>query len=125
MTVTIPADLVRTADDRARALERSRSWVVADALRRGLAAGPGEPDAAAGRRKTAGDADDWAARLGPSRVGQLDADLRLSPEVRVREAERTARVTELRARRRAGARVLSFDRYEDYLEWQRQDDLAG
>ena len=58
-------------------------------------------------------------------MGQLDADLRLSPEVRVREAERTARVTELRARRRAGARVLSFDRYEDYLEWQRQDDLAG
>lgn len=116
ITISIPLDLVRAADARASALQRSRSWVVTDALRRGLAAGLHAP---------AGDRDDWTARLGPSRLGQLQADLGLSAEERVREAERTTRVTELRAPRRAAARVLSFDRYEDYLEWQRQDDLAG
>jgi len=55
----------------------------------------------------------------------LEADLDLSPEERVKEAERTSRVSELRTPKPAVARVLAFDRYEDYLEWRRREDLAG
>jgi hypothetical protein len=54
----------------------------------------------------------------------LEADLALTPEERVREAERTAREGAL-ARERGGARrLLQFDRYDDYLQWKRREDLA-
>ncbi len=85
ITVTIPAAVLKEADRRARALDRSRSWVVAEALRRFVAAeqGPSSP---------------FAPGLGVQRLAQLRADHLLSPEQRVLEAELTfqqsARVAE-------------------------------
>jgi hypothetical protein len=68
----------------------------------------------------------YAAGLGASRLAQLVADLALTPEQRVLEAERTARAAEER-RRAAGRQVWirSFDRYEDYLDWKRRGDLES
>ena len=119
ITITLARDLLAAADRRAKELQRSRSWVVAEALRRYLArpsavreqvAGPHEPSP--------------AGALGNYRRAQLEADLALTPEQRVREAERTARVPELAGRKRPGHRVLIFDRYEDYLEWKRWEGVA-
>ena len=124
VTVTIPGDLVRAADEQARTLDRSRSWVIADALRHQLAHEPARTGAPATTRGTAGPAAGAPRGLGPFRHAQLQADLRLSPEERVKEAERTARVSGLRARRPSRGRVLTFDRYEDYLDWQRREDLT-
>lgn len=65
-----------------------------------------------------------AAGLGRSRRAQLVADLRLTPEQRVRAAERTARAAP-RPRRAAVRRVIVFDRYEDYLNWKRVEGALG
>lgn len=63
--------------------------------------------------------------VGAYRRGQLEADLGLTPEGRVREAEETARLGELAGRGR-GARqyALTFDRYEGYLEWKWSGELT-
>jgi ribbon-helix-helix CopG family protein len=123
ITVTLPRDLVAAADRRAQQLDRSRSWVVAEALRvaadravdPGLRAQVKEPPTV-----------HYRAGLGDYRFAQLQADLALSPEQRVREAERTARVSGAigHARGRPAQRVLFFDRYEDYLDWKRVPEVA-
>jgi hypothetical protein len=48
----------------------------------------------------------------------LEADLALSPERRVLEAELTARLSSLRRGPAPRSFVLAFDRYEDYLDWK-------
>ncbi len=112
ISITIPEELIVEADRKAAQLDRSRSWILVDALRQYLAPrleGVREP------------AVDYLAGLGPSRSAQLEADLRLTPEERVCEAERTLLVDEARGRPPARDRLLTFDRYEDYLEWQRRE----
>ncbi len=118
--MTIPADLVRQADQLARQWDRSRSWVIAEAIRRldqqqqpaplpGMVA---ERGIAAPPRSTL-PAD--GGRLDPSRRRMLADDLRLSPEARVLAAERTAREVPARS---YGRLFVSFDRPEDYLQWK-------
>jgi hypothetical protein len=62
--------------------------------------------------------------IGGLRRAQLAADLRLTPEGRVRAAEETARLAGGRGRLRA-ERVIGFDRYEDYLAWKRLEEIGG
>jgi hypothetical protein len=135
ITITIPEDLVRAADERSSTLERSRSWIVVDALRRYLVrpttggngqgdAEPGGDGLAVNEGRGAGLGDVRAAGLGPYRLAQLEADLRLSAEQRVKESEQAARVTELRTMPLRSERILTFDRYEDFLEWERWEELA-
>ena len=102
--MTIPADLVRQADQLARHWDRSRSWVIAEAVRR-----LGEQ-----QKGTALPGTD-AGRLDPYRRRLLADDVRLSPEARVLAAERTAREVPARS---FGRLFISFDRPEDYLEWK-------
>lgn len=99
--MTIPADLLRRADRLAKAWERSRSWVLAEGVKR-----LSEPPP----RSTSN------PRLDDSRRRQLHADLKLTIEQRVIAAERTAREAPTRS---FGRLFISFDRPEDYLEWKR------
>jgi hypothetical protein len=101
IAITMPPETLAAADRLAHDADRSRSWVIAEAVRRFAAAG-----------------------LGPSRTGQLSRDLRLTPEARVRAAEETTRVAELRQGRRRD-RMLAFDRYEDFLDWKRSEDARA
>ena len=103
IAITLPADALAAADRVAREQQRSRSWVIAEAVRRYVRSLP------------------TGSRLGESRLAQLMADLRLTPEERVRAAEDTARVSFL-LRPSSGKRVIGFDRYEDYLDWKRRED---
>ena len=128
ISITIPGTILQAADRRASEVDRSRSWVVVEALRTYLA-GTGEHD---DRRLTSPSVTESSVPfetasvpgLGASRQAQLQADLRLTPTERVLGAERTARLDEVRGRVVAADRILSFDRYEDYLDWRRRDDLV-
>ncbi len=114
ISITLPQEVLAAADREAKRLDRSRSWVVAEAVRR-YVAGPrqvGEPATV----------PYGAAGLGPYRAAQLAADLALTPEQRVREAERTRREAELaRGAAPQGSQVRVFERYEDYLSWQQYE----
>ena len=102
--MTIPADVLRRADRIARALDRSRSWVLAEAVRR---LEPGNAQATPSAR-----ADQ---RLDPFRAQQLASDLKLSVEDRVLAAERTAREVTVRS---FGRLFITFDRPEDWFHWK-------
>lgn len=118
VTITIPEELLAAADRRARELDRSRSWVIADTLQRGLSPRPQSEDRpAVVREPVVG----YQAGLGQQRLAQLEADLRLTPTERVRVAESTAKIGRLITRPGPSKRVLIFDRYEDYLEWDRRE----
>jgi hypothetical protein len=114
VTITLPRDVLAAADARAKRLDRSRSWVVAEVLRRSLnqslVSEPVVPYEA-------------SRRLDAYRRTQLESDLALSPKQRVLEAERTAREARLlRGLTPGAASVHFFDRYEDYLAWKLHED---
>lgn len=111
IAITLPEDDLRAADRLAKQQDRPRSWIIAEAVRQYAA------NAAQSQRRDPTPVT--AQGLGESRRAQLIADLRLTPEERVRAAEETARVSWL-LRPPLGKRVLSFERYEDYLEWKRR-----
>jgi hypothetical protein len=130
ISVTIPKHILEAADSRARDLDRSRSWLVAEALRRLLglqqasAAAdryvPRVRDVAPGSRPAQG-----MGALGEYRQRQLDADLAMSPDERVAAAENTALVARLRRTSWQRDRVLTFDRYDDYLDWKSWEESPG
>jgi hypothetical protein len=79
IAITLPPDDLAAADRLAKAQDRSRSWIIAEAIRRYAAVSGPESFRAAG--------------LGPYRLDQLVRDLALTPERRVRVAEDTQRVS--------------------------------
>ncbi len=111
IAITLPARDLAEADRLALRYDRSRSWIVAESIRRYAA-----EEAATGvwPKKTG---------LGDSRRAQLASDLALTPEQRVRAAEETVRLTELRTKSRTH-QLAAFDRYEDFLDWKRNRVLA-
>ncbi len=124
ITITIPEDLVVAADEKAQSLDRSRSWVLVEALRRYLR-GPAqvhEPVAhpyAAPPATQPGAPVDAAAEVAASRRRHLRAEYRLPPLERLRRAEDIARLGEPSNKARASVQVVGFDNYEDYYEWKK------
>jgi hypothetical protein len=117
ISITLPRDVLTAADRRARALDRSRSWLIVEAIRAYLAGSASQV-----REPAATPYGVTAPGLGPLRLAQLESDLRLTPERRIRAAEETARLGErVRGTRGRPHRVLSFDRYEDYVDWKRKE----
>jgi hypothetical protein len=114
ISITLPRDVLAAADRRARSLDRSRSWLVVEAVRAYLATSAGsrvrEPDAPAYAVQEVADA----------RRRHLAADLKRSPAERLRRAEELARLAR-QVRPRSGRReqVIGFDSYEDFYEWKR------
>jgi hypothetical protein len=124
ITITIPESLVREVDRLARQLDRSRSWVVSDAVRRHVAAAAQAASGERSVREPESRPYGVVSGLGPSRQTQLEADLALTLEERVKAAEQTARVPDLvRPAPSRRDRILFFDSYEDYLDWKRREDL--
>lgn len=97
IAITLPQADLAAADKLAKAQDRSRSWIIAEAVRRYAA------------EQTATEAT--STGLDPSRAEQLRRDLALSPEERVRVAEETARMAAL------GGEPLQFENYDAYLAW--------
>jgi hypothetical protein len=130
IAITLPVRDLAAADRLARSQDRSRSWIVAEAVRRYAAMMDELPGAAPGTPPAHGEGPASAtggsvhAALGASRLAQLKRDLSLTPEARVRAAEETLRLTMQREESRAH-RLVAFDRYEDFLDWKRSRDLRG
>lgn len=126
ISLTIPAGVVRELDRTAKALHRSRSWVVVEAVKQYLArtAGPARTVAAPAPSQIAeSESSSYTAGLGEYRLHQLEADLRLSPTERVRAAQNMLKLSRPR-RPSTPHRVVQFDRYEDYINWQRAEHLV-
>lgn len=109
VTITIPRELVAAADRLARRQDRSRSWVISDALRRSTT-----PEETA--RPTEPSAD--SAAFADARHRRLLADLALSPTDRLVASQDLADLASLarpRARRR---QILAFDSLGDFAAWK-------
>ena len=121
ISITIPKSLLEAADRKAKELDRSRSWVISDALRNTLAEPPAESVAGKPVDRAREPVRVYPPRsiegLGPYRLNQLQADLDLTPTERVREAEKAGRIGSLREGKSHGNRIITFDRFEDYLDW--------
>ena len=121
ISITIPKSLLEAADRKAKELDRSRSWVISDALRNTLVAASAQSVAGKPVDQVHEPVRVYSPRsiegLGPYRLNQLQADLDLTPTERVREAEKTGRVGSLREGKSYGNRIITFDRFEDYLDW--------
>jgi hypothetical protein len=116
ISITLPRDLLVAADRRAAELERSRSWVLAEAVRSYL----GEREAVGGRRVSEAAAPVYAAReVAEARRRHLVADLALPPAERLRRAEELVRLSRQVHGRRRRQQVIGFDSYEDFYEWKK------
>lgn len=114
ISITLPKDVLEAADKRARALDRSRSWVIVEAIRAYVAA-------PAGSRVRETDAPAYAVEeVADARRRHLLADLKRSPAERLRRVEDLVRVArQVRPKRARREQVIGFDSYEDFYEWKR------
>ncbi len=117
ISITLPRDLVAAADREARRLERSRSWVVVEALRRYVGG-------SAARRATVRVSEPApppyaAPEVAQARRRHLAAELALAPAERLRRAEELGRLAREAQRRGRRYQVVGFDSYEDYYEWHK------
>ena len=122
ITITIPADLVRAADKAARGQDRSRSWVVADALRRELGATTRRV-----REETAAPytATPHAEAFAAARTRHLAADLKLTPSERARRADSMGDLAESRELRPTRDQVISFASYDEFYAWKTSRRIVG
>lgn len=123
IAITLPEKDLQAADRLARTQDRSRSWIVAEAIRRYAASLSAVPEkespSVVGVSLGQPRAPSPTVRdgLGPSRLAQLTSDMKLTPEQRVLAAEETLR--QQGATRPRRHHVLAFDRYEDFLDWKK------
>ncbi len=114
ISITIPADLLKVADKLARQLDRSRSWVLGEAVRR---MAQGSPPTGV-REPLVNPYTDQAEEMEAVRVRRLKADLAATPAERLREAEEMVRLARMVRPARNRAQVIAFDSYEDYHRWK-------
>ena len=127
IAITLPEKDLAAADRLAKQLDRSRSWVIAEAVRRFAEHRESAAPVRKAALRVAEPASAYAvasddARLDSSRMAQLVSDMKLTPEQRVREAEETLRLDEViarRDRRPRTERIQTFRRIEDYWDWSR------
>src|SRR5207249_9449425 len=114
IAITLPKDLVAAADRRARELDRSRSRVIAAALRAYLESPPPLAQVREPVRPAYG-----SDAIGSARRAQLERDLARSPAERLRSAEAAARTARAhRAPRGRRHQIIGFDPYDDSYEWK-------
>ena len=117
IAITLPKDLVAAADRRAREIDRSRSRVIAAALRAYLVSPLPAQVREPVRPAYGSDA------IGSARRAQLERDLARTPAQRLAAAEQLARLARgARPRaRRPRQQIIGFDSYEDFYEWKKTD----
>ncbi|MBI4420912.1 MAG: CopG family transcriptional regulator [Gemmatimonadetes bacterium] len=125
-SITIPAPLLGALDRKAKELDRSRSWVIAEAVRRFLAAPTISAKPPPAVRESAAPSYAAAVDVAAARRHHLATDLTLPLAERLRRTEELGRLGR-EAQRRRGIRhqVIGFDSYEDYYEWKKKARLGG
>lgn len=121
ISVTLPAEVLAQADRLARELGRSRSWIIAEAVRREASfRSRTHPQVVAPGRVHEPAAPPYVAAspgLGEQRLNQLKADMALTTERRVRAAEETVRIDQVRRGSKREV-IIGFEKYADYLSWK-------
>ncbi|WP_411279685.1 ribbon-helix-helix protein, CopG family [Gemmatimonas sp.] len=102
IAITLPPADLAAADRLAAAQDRSRSWIVAEALRQYVA------------RMEPSDA------LGASRHAQVVRDLQLTAEERIRDAEERDVLSVDREHGDSFETPLRFANYDDFAAWRRE-----
>lgn len=113
ISITLPREVLAVADRQAKALDRPRSWVIAEAIRSYRSGPPAESAAPAG-----------AAEVAAARRQHLLADLQRTPEERLRRAAALLRLAPGAGTRRR-AQVIGFDSFEDFAAWKKARRLEG
>jgi len=132
IAITLPPDLVKAADREAKRVGRSRSWVIADALRRVVAA-PGGAGAAEPTRAHAGVVRETMASPYAEMEGEMAeveerrfrAGLALSPTERLRRADDLMRLARAVRPPTGRVQVVGFDSFEDFWQWKTARQVAG
>jgi predicted transcriptional regulator len=125
ISITIPADTLEMADELAARLDRPRSWVIGEAVRR-WAPRPSAVEPPATVREPA--AAPYVAHrpgLGESRLAQLRADMAMSVDARVLAAEEVTQVDRLTRPSAPRHQLTCFDRFEDYLAWKKYEGIRS
>ena len=102
IAITLPEADLEAADRLAALQDRSRSWVIAESVRRYVAAC---------------DAAESASALGASRHEQLRRDLELTAHQRVHDAE--GRAAKSNAATASFEQPRRFGSFDDFLMWRR------
>ena len=117
IAITLPPEVLVAADRLARRLDRSRSWVVAEAVRRLAAAESHAVTATAWA--AASPAGHLAATVAEGRLNQLRADLDRTPADRLRRAEELVQLGRTVHPRRPRTQIIAFDSADEFAEWKR------
>ena len=113
VSITLPREVLAAADRQAKALDRPRSWVIAEAIRSYRSGSPSRTAAPPG-----------AAEVAAARRQHLLADLERTPEERLRRAAALVRLApESRTGRRA--QIIGFDSNEDFAAWKKAHRVEG
>ena len=119
ISITIARSLVSALDRKAKELDRSRSWVIAEAARRFLEApAPIAPLRPAAVREAAPPAY-AASDVATARQRHLETELALPPGERLRRAFELGRLGRERQHRAVRHQIIGFDSYEDYYQWKK------
>lgn len=120
-SITIPADVLKLADRLAGQLDRSRSWVIGEAVRRMAEGAP----ASVAREPIANPYAGYEEEIESARLRRLRADLAATPEERLRDADALARLGRMVRPPRNRSQIIAFDSYEDYDRWKTTHNAGG
>jgi hypothetical protein len=116
ISCTLPEDVLAEADRIAAREDRSRSWVIAEALRRYESPTPGTARLSMVRESAA---PGYAAEaVADARVRRLQYDLTLTPGERLARAEQLMELAQAVRPRPARAQVIGFETLEDFAAWK-------
>jgi len=121
ISITIPADVLRLANQMASQLDRSRSWVMGEAVRRMAQASSNSVV----REPIANPYAGHEAEMETARLRRLKADLATTPEQRLRDAEELVRLGRMVRPSRNRSQIIGFDSYEDYDRWKTLQNARG
>jgi len=117
ISVTLPKGVLAAADRRAKELDRSRSWVIAEALRQWNAGGAPTTASHAVRESAA---PPYGAReVAEARHQHLLTDLQRTPAERLRRAGDLAQLAQAGRPRGPRVQIIGFDSYEDFYQWKK------
>jgi predicted transcriptional regulator len=120
ISITLPRAVLAAADRLAARLDRSRSWVIAEAVRRfGETEQTATPQAVHEPAVYTYAMQEGAREVAEARRRHLRAELQLQPAERLRRAEELVELARAAHPRPRRPQVIGFDSYEDYYEWKK------
>jgi len=121
ISITLPEEVLREADRLAGELDRPRSWVLAEGVRR-MARPPAAPVV---REPVVSPYAGYEQEMETARLRRLKADLERTPEERLQDADDLLRLSRAVHPPRQRAQVIAFESYEEYDEWKTAHRAVG